>query len=116
MANISGHFDPNAMLWLNPSGWADPGPLQFGNASRNEPDVRGPHYFNEDWNLMKTTKITEKLTDRLEVAFGNVFNRHFWCYPNTTWAPAGTAGSSFGVISAQCDIPRRIQIGMRLEF
>lgn len=111
MAKISGHFDPNTMSWLNPSGWADPGALQFGNASRNEPDVRGPHYFNEDWNLMKTTKITEKLTDRFEVAAGNVFNRHFWCYPNTNW---GTP--SFGEISAQCDIPRRIQFGMRLEF
>ncbi len=116
MANISGHFDPNSMSWLNPNGWSAPANLQFGNASRNEPNVRGPHYFNEDWNIMKTTKITEKLTDRLEVAFGNVFNRHFWCYPNTTWAPAGTPGSSFGEISAQCDIPRRIQIGMRLEF
>ena len=106
-----GHFDPSVDTWMNSACWADPGALNFGNASREDAHVRGPHVFNEDWNLMKDTKITERLNNRFEAQFGNVFNRHFWCYPSTGWGL-----STFGVISAQCNEPRQIQFGMSLTW
>jgi hypothetical protein len=106
-----GHFDPNVNTWMNSSCWADPGPLTFGNGGREDAHVRGPHVFNEDWNLFKDTKITERVTHRFEAQFGNVFNRHFWCYPSSTWGV-----STFGVISGQCNEPRQIQFGMKINF
>jgi len=107
------HFDPNAEKYLNLNGWADPGALQFGNASREDPSIRDFAYYNEDLNLAKDTRVTERVTIRFEAQFGNLFNRHLWCDPNTNWS-AGPA--SFGLISGQCDQPRNIQGGLRLEF
>jgi hypothetical protein len=113
-----GHFDPNVDTWMNSDCWADPGPLTFGNASREDPHVRGPHLFNEDLNLIKDTKINEKFTARFEAQFGNAFNRHFWCSPSafSTFSTAMWGSGTFGVISGQCNQPRQIEFGLRLDY
>ncbi len=97
--------------YLLKSGWADPGPLKFGNASQNDPQIRSPHYFNEDLSIAKMIPITERVDARFESQFGNIFNRHLWCNPDTNWS-----SSTFGQVFAQCDQPRNIQFGLRLEF
>jgi hypothetical protein len=55
--------------------------------------------------------ITERVDARFESQFGNIFNRHLWCNPDTNWS-----SSTFGQVFAQCDQPRNIQFGLRLEF
>ncbi len=97
--------------YLLKSGWADPGALQFGNAAQNDPTIRSPHYFNEDFGIGKTIPITERVHGLFETNIGNIFNRHLWCNPDTNWSD-----STFGQISAQCDTPRSVQFGLRLEF
>jgi len=98
--------------YLLASGWADPGPLQFGNASTNDPHIRGPHYFNEDFSITKAIPITDQFGLKFESQMGNIFNRHLWCNPDTNLSD----GANFGTINAQCDQPRSIQFGLRLEF
>jgi hypothetical protein len=97
--------------YLLASGWADPGPLQFGNASTNDPHIRGPHYFNEDFSITKAIPLTDRYGLKFESQMGNLFNRHLWCNPDTN-----LSDNAFGTISAQCDQPRSIQFGLRLEF
>jgi hypothetical protein len=97
--------------YLLKSGWADPGPLAFGNEPNNDPTIRSPHYFNEDFAISKMTPITERFDARFESNIGNIFNRHLWCDPDTNWSD-----STFGQVSAQCNTPRSIQFGLRIEF
>jgi len=115
VAGVSGYGKTSGVRpgeqYLVKSGWADPGPLQFGNASQNDPIVRSPHYFNEDFAIAKMTPITERVDVRFEANIGNIFNRHLWCNPDTNFSDP-----TFGQVSAQCDIPRTVQFGLRLEF
>ena len=97
--------------YLLKSAWSDPGPLQFGNEPQNDPTVRGPHYFNEDFAIHKMIPFTERVNALFETNIGNVFNRHLWCNPDTNWSDP-----NFGQVSGQCDTPRSIQFGLRVEF
>lgn len=107
-----GAFDPNKDRYLDKSGWADPGALAFGSAPRVDPDVRFFRYLNEDLSLIKDTYIKgERYKIRFESSFGNIFNRVFLCNPNVNWS-----SDAFGQIGAQCNIPRRIQFGLRFDF
>ena len=101
--------------YLLASGWADPdptNPLAFGNAAQNDPTIRSPHYFNEDFSVTKLIPITDQYGLKFESQMGNLFNRHLWCNPDTNLSD----GANFGTINAQCDQPRSIQFGLRLEF
>jgi hypothetical protein len=98
--------------YLLASGWADPGALQFGTESQNDPRIRSPHYFNEDFSITKAIPITDQFGLKFESQVGNLFNRHLWCNPDTNLSD----GANFGTISAQCDQPRSVQFGLRLEF
>ena len=101
----------NLSQYLLKSAWSDPGPLQFGNEPQNDPQVRLPHNFNEDFSISKMTAITERVDFRFITNVGNIFNRHLWCAPDTNWSD-----STFGKVSSQCNTPRSIQFGGRLEF
>ena len=97
--------------YLLKSAWSDPGPLAFGDEPQNDPTIRSPHYFNEDFGISKMISITERVDARFETNIGNVFNRHLWCNPDTNWSDP-----NFGQVSGQCNTPRSIQFGLRLEF
>jgi hypothetical protein len=97
--------------WMLKSAWSDPGPLTFGNEPQTDPHVRGPHYFNEDFSIHKMIPFTERVSALFETNIGNVFNRHLWCNPDTNWSDP-----NFGQVSGQCDTPRSIQFGLRVEF
>jgi hypothetical protein len=97
--------------YLNPSGWADPGAYAFGNAPLHDGLVRSFPYYNEDLNIAKRFRVTERVGMRFESQFGNLFNRHLWCDPDANWS-----SPTFGEVFGQCDQPRNIQFGLRLEF
>jgi hypothetical protein len=107
-----GHFDPNADRQLSSSGWADPGPLTFGNAGRYDPECRRFAVLNEDLSIRKDTFFRgERLRVRFEAQLGNIFNRVFWCLPETNFS-----SPDFGRVFSQCNIPRKIQFGLRVDF
>lgn len=105
------NFDPNAESYFNKNAWVDPGPLQFGNAPRNDGSVRGFPTYNEDMSIFKNFPIKERAKVRFEAQFGNIFNRVDFCYPNTNFSDA-----SFGQVNTQCNQPRSIQLGLRLDY
>jgi hypothetical protein len=109
--NTSRGMHPKTDLYLKSSGWADPGPLQFGNQPRTDPSISGFPNYQENVNLIKDTSIYENLIFRFEAQASNVFNRHTWCGPNTNWSSA-----QFGQVPGQCDLPRRVQLGAKLKF
>ncbi len=103
--------DPSKSRYLLSSGWADPGALNFGNATRTDGSVRGFPYYNEDVNLFKDTHITERTWVRFEAEAGNLFNRVYFCIPNQNWS-----SPAFGSTTSQCNIERRVQFGLTINF
>jgi hypothetical protein len=108
---LNGDFDPNTNLLLNKSDWYDPGSLQFGNAPSRDGTVRGFKNAVEDVSIFKVTQLTEKLRLRIEAQGGNVTNRVVFCDPNQNWS-----ATSFGQVSTQCNQPRSVQFGLKLEY
>jgi hypothetical protein len=107
----SGSFDPNTERYLDRSAWQDPGPLAFGNAPRADGTVRGFKVYNEDIAIAKTFSLTADLTMRFEALFGNIFNRTTFCPPDTNFS-----SPAFGAVNTQCNQPRSIQFGLRLDY
>lgn len=107
----SGDFDPNTQRYFNSAAWANPGPLQFGNAPKRDTTVRGFRNFSEDMNIFKVFPLRDQMKLRFEVSVGNLLNRTLFCDPNTNWS-----AGSFGQISTQCNQPRSVQLAARFDF
>jgi Carboxypeptidase regulatory-like domain len=109
---LTGNFnDPNKDTYLNPAAWADPGQFSFGNAPREDENVRWFGYRNEDFSIQKDTYFSESKYVRFQGDAGNVFNRVFFCPPGT-----GLGNGNFGKTGSQCNIPRRWQLALQLFF
>lgn len=113
VASRSGNFNPLTQKYFNVDAWEDPGALQFGNAPRADGDARAFPTYNEDMSIYKVFKLHEQLNMRFDAEFGNIFNRTDFCNPNTFWSPNSL---SFGSIGTQCNQPRSVQFGLRLNY
>jgi hypothetical protein len=112
-----GNFNPLIDNYFDAGAWADPGldpatdnPL-LGNAPRRDGTVRAFPTYNEDINIFKVFPLKERFTLRFEAQLGNIFNRTDFCDPNGFFGPA-----SFGTVNTQCNQPRSIQFGLRLQY
>ncbi len=106
-----GPFDDANDRFFDRAAFADPGPLNFGNASRTMNFVRGFHQVAEDFRLQKDAWMNPKLKVRFETQIANAFNRVVFCDPNRNWS-----ASSFGRVFSQCNSPRSVRFGLRLDF
>jgi len=123
-SGLTGTFsDPNSKTtgtYLNQAGWADPSGgsssvLAFGNAPREDASVRGFRYFNEDFSIFKDTHFGEDRYVRIKADAGNVLNRVFFCPVDQFWLP-NNGNSNFGHTGSQCNVPRRVQLGLQIFF
>ena len=73
--------------------------------------VRGFKNFNEDLTISKSFDLTSELNMRFVASIGNVFNRVVFCNPNTNFS-----SSAFGTVNTQCNQPRSVQFGLRLDY
>jgi hypothetical protein len=111
VASRSGNFNPATQNYFNKGAWADPGPLQMGNAPRRDDSVRSFPTYSEDVNIFKLFKLYERLDMKFEAQFGNLFNRTDFCDPDTNFS-----AGSFGTVNTQCNSPRSIQFALRFDF
>jgi hypothetical protein len=108
---IGGFDDPFTDRYLSAAGWADPGSLQFGTAPERDGDVRGFKNFGEDINIFKVFQLPSDMRLRFEMQVGNLFDRRIYCNPNTNWS-----SPDFGRVFTQCNTPRSMQFGFKLDF
>jgi hypothetical protein len=96
---------------LNPAAFAFPAAFTFGDAPRLLNGCRADGMKNYDFSLIKDTQIREyaKLEVRME-AF-NIFNRPQLSPPNATFGSAG-----FGSITSMANLPRYIQLALKIIF
>lgn len=84
----------------------------FGDVGRNT--LVGPRLANIDFALMKTTKLTEKVSLQARAEFFNVFNHPSRGAPDFIVENAGGRGfADLGEVDAA---PRRIRLGLKLIF
>lgn len=115
-------------FYINPAAFTAPPPGEFGNAPKFISTLRARPYLNEDFSLVKRTPIGDRVVLHFQVSAFNVFNRVVWAPggPPTTifnLAPKDLSEESiqnsntpFGILTAQQNDPRRIQLGVRVEF
>jgi len=88
---------------------------------------RGPRLDNLDLSIVKTTKISERVSVQLRGEFFNVLNHPHFMNPNTLGYVDPSDPSTFGVIAATPDVaaanpvigtggPRNIQLGLKFRF
>ncbi|HET9696805.1 MAG TPA: carboxypeptidase-like regulatory domain-containing protein [Terriglobales bacterium] len=107
--NCAALLDPNAPDLVAARGYA------FGNLPVFFSGIRTPHFFNEDFSIIKRTLITEGQALTVKVDIPNAFNRHTFGQldGNPTDSVFGVpGGGSHSVLNA----PRRIQFTFRYEF
>jgi hypothetical protein len=115
-------------FYINPAAFVAPAPGEFGNAPKLFGDLRAQSYFNEDISISKRTSIGERVVLKLEANAFNVFNRVvlgtggapttiFNLAPaNLNPATLANSGTPFGILTTQQNGPRRVQLGIKLEF
>jgi hypothetical protein len=109
-----GDFDPFTDNYFNRDAWSDPGPLAFGNAPKQDGDVRGFPNFSEDINIFKVFPLGGTKNLRFEMQVGNLFNRVLYCDPGG--AGLNWTSTAFGTINTQCNTPRSFQLGFKFDF
>jgi hypothetical protein len=73
--------------------------------------IRGPGINMLDFSLVKTTNITERFKTQLRGEFINGLNHTQFSNPNTT-----PTNANFGVITGTSQLPRTVQLGLKVMF
>ena len=112
-ARLSGDAHARLSQWFNTGVFSAPPPFSFGNTSHTPPDVRTHGVNNLDFGLFKNNRFGPdgRFNLQLRGELFNVLNRVQFYYPDLSY---GTP--QFGVISAQANSPRQIQLAMKLLF
>ena len=85
---------------------------QFGDAGRNS--LIGPALANIDFALVKTTKLSEKVSLQFRAEASNLFNHPNRGKPNSMLENAG--GFGFGDLGEVDSTPRRVRFALKLIF
>jgi hypothetical protein len=72
----------------------------------------GPRFYNVDMNLVKKTRITERVTFEFRAEFFNIFNHPTFSANGTNINNSGFAKMSSSTVSS----PREVQFNARLNF
>ena len=113
-ASYTGSFDPAKDLFFNPSAFPAQPNYLLGNATRNNPLVRAFPTLNENISLGKTFPLTERFHLDFRAEAFNLLNRVVFAAP--TASAANINSTSFGTVTAQSNMPRDLQLGLKLYW
>ncbi len=89
-------------------------PPDFTDGHTGRGFLRDLNRWNVDFGISKTTKITERVSTRLDCQMTNVFNHPM--FSNQAATQAELSSGNFGVLNTQYNAPRFIQFGLRIDF
>jgi hypothetical protein len=100
---------PTPAEWFNTAAFAVPAPYTFGNLGRNS--LRSDWFRNLDCSLFRRFSVSEEaaLTLRLE-AFNALNDVVFAAPANVINRP------NFGVVTSTANLPRQVQVALKLSF
>jgi hypothetical protein len=99
--------------WFNTSVFSQPPAFTFGSTGRALPDVRNDKMNNLDFGLNKNNRFLHdgRVNLQFRMEFFNILNHPRFHNPGLTF---GTP--QFGVVSAQVNEPRLVQVALKLLF
>jgi len=97
--------------YLNAQAFRVPVSFEFGDTPRLDSRNRGPANRNLDFSLIKNFPLTESVRLQARAEAFNLTNTPIFGLPNTT---VGNPG--FGVIGAQANSPRTVQLALKLAW
>ncbi|MGE0884114.1 MAG: TonB-dependent receptor [Blastocatellales bacterium] len=100
-------------LFSQPTGTAKDG---FGTSARNQ--FRRPRVWNLDMSLFKQFRVTERIQPEFRVEAVNIFNHVNWGAPVTGFTALNFLQFTPGSAESGTNTPgpRRIQLGLRVQF
>ena len=109
----TGSLNDRLAHWFNTSTFTAPTNYSFGDDSRTEPNLRSDGVKNFDMAFFKTTKFgpDDRIGLQFRAEFFNTFNRVQFNPPNT-----GCCGGTFGQVTSQYNLPRIVQLALRMTF
>jgi len=114
----SGSLDQRLNEWFDTSAFIRTADYSYGNDSRTEPNLRGDGINNIDFAVFKNTKFgpDQRFGVEFRGEFFNLFNSPQFSPPNMNCCTGVAQGGTFGQITAQYNLPRVIQFGLRFNF
>jgi hypothetical protein len=109
----SGSLNTRLNEWFDTSAFVHTNDYSYGYDSRTEPNIRADGIKNIDFAAFKNTKFgpDDRLGLEFRAEFFNFFNHPQFSPPDTN-----VGGANFGRVTAQYNLPRVIQFGLRLTF
>ena len=108
----SGSLEERMNNYINPAAFSQAPAFTFGDVSRSI-GMRGPGQANWDLSLFKDFKVRERFAGQFRCEALNAFNTPLFANPNTLYTPTS---ASLGKITYQANLPRQLQLGIRLSF
>jgi hypothetical protein len=108
---IDGSAQSRIGQWFNTSAFAQPAAFTFGSESRTDPVLKAAGINNWDFTIVKQTQITERTRLEFRTEFINLFNRVQFADPGTS-----LGSPQFGIVTSAMNLPRLVQLGLRLSF
>lgn len=108
---LSGSVTSRLGRYFNTSYFPVNTPFTFGNAPRIMPNLYGPGQADFSISVFKNTNIAERYRLQFRAEAFNAFNRVQFGNPATNSSLA-----TFGRISSQANLPRDIQLALKLLF
>ncbi|HEX6804914.1 MAG TPA: carboxypeptidase-like regulatory domain-containing protein [Terriglobales bacterium] len=104
--------------WFDTSAFAFTNNYGYGTDSRTEPNLRADGIKNIDFAAFKNTTFgpDDRIGLEFRAEFFNFFNHPQFSPPNTGCCTPVSAGGTFGQVTAQYNLPRVIQFGLRATF
>ncbi len=104
----------NPNQWYNPNAFVLPTAGTWGNLGRGTYD--GPGLADVDLSLLKSFRVTDRVSAQFRGEVFNALNRANFASPNTTVFSSGAVSASAGLITSTVTSSRQIQFGLKLIF
>lgn len=109
----SPHSKARVNAWFNTGCFTEPtGP--FGNEPRVDPSIKSQGAINFDLSLNKSFTLVREAKLKFAAETFNLFNHAQFAAPGTSNQQVGSG--SFGEITSTTNIPRTIQLSLRLSY
>jgi hypothetical protein len=97
--------------WFNTAAFAQPANFTSGNLARTYTGVRQDKTKNLDFSLFKNFRVKERYQVALRAETFNLTNTPVFSAPGTT-----VNGANFGISTGQSNVPRNVQLALKLVF
>jgi hypothetical protein len=102
---------PTPTRWLDAAVFSAPAAYQFGNAPRTYNGCRSDGVAQIDVTFTKNTRFLERFNLQFRAEMFNLTNSARFAPPNQVFG-----NPQFGVVSAQGNLPRVVQFGLKLSY